>query len=116
MANLDKLTELDGAIGAVEFTPSGELISARGDLTEDVATMAAKICAANSLMGTIQSEGFTRFNREGWTPFYGWAFAAGDFSVCVMGHLGVVVEIAKANFNDIFKVLGQEAHISTKAA
>ncbi len=51
-----------------------------------------------------------------WTPFHGWAVAAGDFSVCVMGHNGVFVETSKADFNDIFKKLGEEAHITPKAA
>ena len=44
------------------------------------------------------------------------AVAAGDYAVCVMGHIGVFVETAKADFNDIFKVLAEEAHITPKAA
>ena len=51
-----------------------------------------------------------------WMPFHGWAVAAGDYSVCVMGHLAVFVETAKADFNTIFKILGEEAHITLKAA
>jgi roadblock/LC7 domain-containing protein len=33
-----------------------------------------------------------------------------------MGHIGVFFETSKADFNDIFKVLGEEAHITLKAA
>jgi roadblock/LC7 domain-containing protein len=33
-----------------------------------------------------------------------------------MGHIGVFVETAKADFNDIFKILSEEAHIILKAA
>ena len=72
--------------------------------------------AANSLMGTTEAENLTRISGMKWMPFHGWAVAAGDFSVCVMGHIGVFVETAKADFNDIFKTLKEEAHITLKAA
>ncbi len=116
MANLDRLMGLKGAVSAGEFAPGGELVSYQGDLTEEIATMVAQLCAANTLMGTTQTEGFTRISGMNWTPFHGWAVAAGDYSVCVMGHIGVFVETAKADFNDIFKVLSEEAHITLKAA
>ena len=116
MANLDRVMGLKGAVAAGEFTPGGDLVTFKGDLTEDIAKMTAKMCAANTLMGTTQAESFTLISGMRWTPFRGWAVAAGDYSVCVMGHIGVFVETAKADFNDIFKVLGEEAHISSKAA
>ena len=116
MANLDKLIGLNGAVAAIEFTPSGDLITYQGELSEDIANMIAKTCAANSLMGAIQAESFTRFNKAAWMPFHGWAFAAGDYSVCVMGHIGVLMETAKADFNDILNLLGEEAHITPRAA
>jgi roadblock/LC7 domain-containing protein len=109
MANLDKLMGLKGAVAAGEFTPGGDLLTYKGELTEDVAKMTAKMCAANTLMGTTEAESFTRISGMKWSPFHGWAVSAGDYSVCVMGHVGVFVETAKADFNDIFKVLAEEA-------
>ncbi|MEN8106795.1 MAG: DUF2173 family protein [Pseudomonadota bacterium] len=116
MTNLDRLMGLNGAVAAGEFTPGGELVSYKGDLTEEIAKLFAKMCAANTLMGTTQAESFTRISGMKWTPFHGWAVTAGDYSVCVMGHIGLFVETAKADFNDIFKILGEEAHITPKAA
>lgn len=116
MANLDKLMGLSGAVSAGEFTSGGELVSYKGELTEENAKMIARLCAANTLMGTTQAESFTRISGMNWTPFHGWAVAAGDYSVCVMGHIGVFVETAKADFNDTFTVLSEEAHINLKAA
>jgi roadblock/LC7 domain-containing protein len=116
MANLDRVMGLNGAVAAGEFTPEGELVAYKGDLTEDIARLIARMCAANTLMGTTQAESFTRISGMKWMPFHGWAVAAGDYSVCVMGHIGVFVETTKADFNDIFKVLGDEAHIIPKAA
>lgn len=116
MANLERVMGLKGAFAAGEFSPGGELIIYKGQLPEEVAKLTAKMCAANTLLGTTQAESFTRITGLKWTPFHGWAVAAGDYSVCVMGHIGVFVETAKADFNDIFKVLGEEAHITLKAA
>ena len=116
MANLDRLMGLKGAVSAGEFTSGGELVSYTGDLTEEIAKLIARMCAANTLMGTSQAESFTRISGQKWMPFHGWAVSAGDYSVCVMGHIGVFVETAKADFNDIFKVLSEEAHITLKAA
>jgi roadblock/LC7 domain-containing protein len=107
---------LSGAVAAYELTPGGELVSYKGELREDIAELVARMCAANSLMGTAQAETFTRISGMKWTPFHGWAVAAGDYSVCVMGCIGVFVETAKADFNNIFKILGEEAHITLKAA
>ncbi len=116
MANLDRLMGLGGAVAAGEFSPGGDLVAYKGDLPEDIAKLIARMCAANTLMGTSQAESFTHVSGMKWTPFHGWAVSAGDFSVCVMGHNGVFVETSKADFNDIFKTLGEEAHITPKAA
>jgi roadblock/LC7 domain-containing protein len=107
---------LKGAVSAGEFSADGELVTYRGDMTEDIARIIAKTCAANTLLGTTQAESFTRLSGMKWTPFHGWALSAGNYSVCVMGHIGIFVETAKADFNEIFKVLSEEAHITLKAA
>ena len=116
MANLKRLLKLKGAVSAGEFAPNGELLSYEGNPPEDIAHLIARMCAANTLRGISQSESFTRISGMRWSPFHGWAVAAGDYSVCVIGHLGVFVETAKADFNDIFKALSEEAHVELKAA
>lgn len=116
MANLERLMELSGAVAAYELTPGGELVNYHGDVNKDIAGLVARMCAANTLMGATQAETFSRVSGMKWTPFHGWAVASGDYSVCVMGHIGVFVETAKADFNDIFRILGEEAHITLKAA
>ena len=116
MANLNRLLELKGAVSAGEFSPTGELASYKGHLPEELARLVARMCAANTMMGTSQAESFTRISGMKWLPFHGWAVAAGDYSVCVIGNIGVFVETAKADFNDIFKKLSEEAHVTIKAA
>ncbi|MFO3797439.1 MAG: DUF2173 family protein [Anaerolineales bacterium] len=109
--DLDKLMALKGAVAAGEFGVDGSLVAYKGALKEEHAKMVAMMCAANSLMGKMQAEGFTAYTGMKWSPFKGWAVSAGDYSVCVMGNAGVFVETAKADFNEIFKVLGKEAGV-----
>jgi len=116
MADLDRLMKLGGAVAAGEFTPTGEVVSYKGDLPEETARLIAKLCAANSLMGDTEVDTLTRITGMNWRPFYGWAISAGDYSLCVMGHIGVFVETRKADFNDIYRILGEEAHVTLKVA
>jgi roadblock/LC7 domain-containing protein len=116
MTRLDRLMELGGAVAAGEFTPAGELVSYTGHLPDDIARLVARMCAANSLLCGTQAEGFTRISGMKWTPFHGWAVAAGDYSVCVIGNIWVFVETAKADFNYIYKTLSEETATLLKAA
>jgi roadblock/LC7 domain-containing protein len=116
MANLDRLMKIGGAVAAGEFAPNGELVSYKGGFPEETAALIAKLCAANSLMGETETESLTRVTGMNWRPCYGWTLWAGDYSLCVIGHIGVCVETAKANFNDIYKILSDEAHVPLRTA
>lgn len=109
--NLDKLMGLNGAIAAGEFGIGGDLVAHKGDFSQEHAEMVAMMCAANSLMGKMQAESFSKHTGMNWSPFKGWAVSAGDYSVCVMGNAGVFVETDKADFNQIFKTLGEQAGV-----
>ncbi len=109
MDKLDRLMNLKGAIAAGEYTPDGKLVEYKGNISKELAEMVAMMVAANTLMGKMQAEGFTRLSGMKWTPFHGWAVAAGDYAVCVMGNYGVFVELNKADFNEIFKTLMEVA-------
>ena len=111
MADLDKLMALSGAIAAGEFATDGTLVTHKGSLSQEHAEMTAMMCAANTLMGKMQAEGFTRYTGMNWRPVKGWAISAGEYTVCVMGNIGVFAETAKADFNAIYKTLGEEAGV-----
>jgi roadblock/LC7 domain-containing protein len=116
MANLDRLMTLGGAVAAGEFSADGDLVAYRGDFPRDTARYIATVCAGKSLLGASEMEAITRITGMNWLPFHGWAVAAGDYSICVMGHVGVFVETAKADFNEIYRVLREEAEVLLKAA
>ena len=80
-SDLDKLMALNGAIAAGEFTPTGELVAHKGGLSDEHAGMVAMMCAANTMMGKMQSESFSKLTGMSWSPLKGWTVSAGDFSV-----------------------------------
>jgi roadblock/LC7 domain-containing protein len=95
MADLDKLMALSCATAPGDYATDGKLVTYKGDLAQEHAEMTALMCAANTLMGKMQAEGFTRYTGMNWRPFKGWTFSAGDYTGCVMGNIGVFVEAKK---------------------
>ncbi len=106
---LERLMKIKGVIAAGHYTPDGKLVDYKGPLSREMAEMVSKMVAANTLMGTVQAEAFSKISGMKWTPFHGWAVAAGDYAVCVMGQYGVFVKLDEADFNLIFKELGKVA-------
>ncbi|MGC1951662.1 MAG: DUF2173 family protein [Gammaproteobacteria bacterium] len=49
MAELSRLMDLRGAVAAWEFTPVGEIISYKGDLSEESLRPISKLCALSML-------------------------------------------------------------------
>jgi roadblock/LC7 domain-containing protein len=116
MANLNRLMTLGGAVAAGEFSADGGLVSYKGDFPRETARYIATLCAGKALTGAIEVAGLSRITGMDWLPFHGWALSAGDYSICVLGYIGVFVETAKADFNEIYRVLSQEAEVVLKAA
>jgi len=109
MANLDKLLQIKGVFAAGEFSDDGKLVAYKGDITEEEAAMAAEMCAANNAMAKMQTDGYTAFSGQEWTPLIGWALTGPKYSVCVVGNVGVFVKNDEVSFNEVFKALREEA-------
>jgi roadblock/LC7 domain-containing protein len=107
--DLDKLMKLPGAVAAGEFSDDGKMVRYRGHLSMEIADMVAKMCLANVMMGRMQAEGFSKFSGMDWMPYKGFALSAGDYSVWVIGNVGVFVESAKTDFNQVFKQVVRES-------
>lgn len=80
-SDLDKLMALNSAIAAGEFTHTGKLVARKGGLSNEHAGMIAVMCAANNMMGKMQSESFSKHTGMSWSLLKGWRVSAGDFSV-----------------------------------
>lgn len=105
MANLDKFLSIKGVFAAGEFDANGNLVAYKGEISQEEAAMAAKMCAANTAMASMQTDGFTAMSGQEWAPLKGFALAGPKYSVCVAGNVGVFVKNSEASFNEVFKAL-----------
>lgn len=108
MPTLDQLMELPGAMAAVSFSDNGEVSDFRGDLTDDLAAMAAQMCAANMAIFRMQADGWSRLTgQKGFLPEKGFAFIGLDLAVSAMDSQAVFMRKGDADFDRAFKVLGE---------
>lgn len=106
MSKLEKLSDLQGYIGAFEFSNDGKLVDKTGKVDDKVGNMLADLCSANMRMGDMQAKGFTQFSKmQGFESCNGFALSGASFSLCVVDSYGVLVENMDSNFNDVFKAL-----------
>ena len=105
MTTLDNLMKINGVIAAGEFSDDGKLVDVRGQLRPEVAQAAAQFCGTVNMLFKTMSGSFQQISGMQWTPAQGWAFAGGNYSVCIGGNRGVFVETAKADYNELFKAL-----------
>jgi roadblock/LC7 domain-containing protein len=107
MQTLDDLLRISGVVAAGEFSPDGRLVDYRAtiEMTPEMASMAATLCApVNVMFETLASE-FMRYSGMQWLPMRGWAYSGGEWTVAIGGNRGVFVATASADFNELFKAL-----------
>ena len=107
MATLDDLIKLDGVMAAGEFTADGKLVDfkANMDMPREMAEMSAQFCATVTMLFNTFAGSFSQLSQMNWTPQQGWMYAGGDMTVAIGGNKGIFVETAKADFNQLFRVL-----------
>lgn len=105
MANLDQLLRIKGVWAAGEFSQDGKLLAYKGNISEEEAAMAAMMCAANTMMAEMQTQGYTAMSGKEWTPLAGFALTGPKHSVCVGKGVGVFVNNDEVSFNEVFKAL-----------
>jgi roadblock/LC7 domain-containing protein len=112
MATLDDLLKIEGVVAAGEFRDDGSLVDFRStmDMSPEVAGVAARFCATVTMLFKSLSGAFEGISGMPWTPAQGWAYSGGDYTVAIGdgGHKGVFIETAKADFNQLFRVLVSE--------
>ena len=113
MASLEELLQIDGVAAAGEFAKDGSLIDYKSnmDMSPELAAGAAQFCGTVSMLFDTLSGSFSQMSGMNWTPQQGWAYSGGDWTVAVGagGQKGVFIETAKADFNDLFRVLVSES-------
>lgn len=100
MADLQKALSIPGAYAAGEFTDTGELVAYAGNISLKTARMAARMCAANKMMGKMQAAGWTDYTgKDGFEPCTGFAVSGPEKSALVYGNVGVFVRNDETDFD-----------------
>ena len=110
MATLDQLMQIKGVLAAGMFSPSGDLVDFKSavQMPQDQAGMTAQFCGTVSIMFNTLAKAYSHmYTNMSWLPPKFWAYGGGDMAVCVGGTMGVFVEIAQADFNQLFKTLAE---------
>ncbi len=108
---LDDLMKIPGVLAAGEFKDTGELVAYKGSISRDVAEMSAQFVATVSMLFKTLSGAFTQLSKMKWTPALGWAYSGGDYTVAIMRNWGLFIETKKADFNLLFKELGERVGV-----
>jgi roadblock/LC7 domain-containing protein len=70
-----------------------------------MAQMTTQFCATVTMMFDTLAGSFTQLSGMNWVPQQGWAYSGGEWTVAIGGNRGVFVEMAKADFNQLFQAL-----------
>src|SRR5256712_9530198 len=108
MATLDQLMQIKGVMAAGEFTPTGELVDFRSamSMSQDQAGMTAQFCNTVSIMLNTLAKAYSHmYTNMSWLPPKFWAYGGSDMNVLLGGRERGFLEIAKAEFNQLFKAL-----------
>ncbi len=106
------MLDLEGVVVAGEFDFEGWMLDyeAEIDMSEEMAQMTTQFCAAVSVMFNTLASSFVDRSGMNWVPQHGWAYSGGEWTAWIGdgGGRGVLVETSKADFNRLFKALGDE--------
>ncbi len=107
MTSLDDLLKIDGVAAAGEWAADGSLVEYKSnmDMPQEMATMGAQFRGTVTMLFNTLAGAFSQLSQMNWTPQQGWMYAGGDWTMAVGGNRGVFVETAKADFNELFRVL-----------
>jgi roadblock/LC7 domain-containing protein len=107
MATLDDLLKINGVIAAGEFTSDGRLVDfkTKTDMPKDLGVLTAQFCATVTMLFNSLAAAHSKLSGMNWLPQQGWMYAGGEWTVAIGGNRGVFIETAKADFNQLFKIL-----------
>lgn len=107
MATLDDLLKINGVVAAGEFTSDGKLVDfkTKTDMPKDLGVLTAQFCATVTMLFNTLAAAHSKLSGMNWLPQQGWMYAGGEWTVAIGGNRGVFIETAKADFNQLFKVL-----------
>ena len=106
-ANLDQVMKTKGIVCAIEFDKDGHPLASKGDVSEEIVDVLADLFSANMRMAKMEAHlfsvesGLNGFSDE----LTGFAMFGNELAMCVIENVGVVVNSAEADLNQIYETL-----------
>ncbi|MCS7262349.1 MAG: DUF2173 family protein [Aquificaceae bacterium] len=111
MANLERLLNIKGVWAAGQFNPDGTLVDCKGELSQEFALMAARMCSANNHLASLMCDTFSGISEQEWTPARCWSVSGPKYGIFVVGNVGVMFNTKEVSLNEIFRALSEEAKV-----
>jgi roadblock/LC7 domain-containing protein len=102
MIGLDRLMDRKGVIAAGQFTDDGKVVRSVGDIAPGQMEQIAKICAGAQTDMSSRAKALAEHTGTGWQPLEGWALTGGNRALLVVGNTGVLVDVVKVDFGQIW--------------
>jgi roadblock/LC7 domain-containing protein len=101
MIGLDKLMKRKGVVAAGQFSSEGKVVRAVGDLSPQQMEQVALLCVLQSKDAKVSSSELSQATGLSWEGLNGWVIWSGKYALCVSDRTGVIVEAARADFNQL---------------
>ena len=101
MSVISELAGRPGVIAAGQYSFRGDRYTYEGNMTDEMARMAAVMCRSTSLGVHMEADMLSRLSDStGLTPGKGWAVRGPAFSVCVMSNVFCFMQNGERAFDD----------------
>ena len=105
---MKEIIEDPGVLGAVQFTPKGDLEAYKGRFSEAEARIAARMGASNATLMQMQCRLYADYSRQPeWMSFEGWVMLGPDRGILVVGDTLCLLDPAKASINELIAALAE---------
>jgi len=110
MADLEKLSKVDGAVAAFTFSSKGELQESRiidgSEMNDTILDLVAHVCVANISIATMQARGWENVTgMGGFYPIKGFSLIGFDWTVVASEGAGIIIPNDKVDYEAAYAAL-----------
>lgn len=103
MSDVNKIIDVEGAVGAFKFNSKGELLESKiaegSEMNEQILDLLCHVCIANMAIATMQARGWENMTEmKGFYPIKGFTMVGFDWTVIVNEEFGLVVPNSQVDY------------------
>ncbi len=101
MIGLDRLMKQPGVVAAGQFDDKGNIVRSVGEFPKGAMEQIAHICKRDQKMMRRTAAMLQDASDLAWLPMNGWMMWGGNYALCIVQSTGVIVDAARADFNQL---------------